>query len=54
MRTKELINYSIFADGWLLYQDFDKVEINKVVKELREEGFEGEIQIVKEIIKWKI
>mgnify|MGYP003125831187 FL=1 len=51
MRTKELINYSIFADGELLYEDSDKIEINKVVKELREEGFEGEVQIVKEIIK---
>ena len=51
MRTKELIRYTILADGWSLYEDEDKVEINKVVKELREEGFEGEVQIVKEIIK---
>ena len=28
-----------------------KPELVKVVKELREEGFEGEVQIVKEIIK---
>lgn len=51
MRIKELINYSIFADGELIFEDFDKIEINKVVRELRKEGFEGVVQIVKEIIK---
>ena len=47
----QLIIYTILADDYPVYEDEDKREVNKVAKELRAEGFEGEIEIKKEVLK---
>ena len=51
MRNVQLIIYTILADDYPIYEGEDKREVNKVAKELREEGFEGEIEVMKEVLK---
>lgn len=45
-----MIWYTILCDNENVYEDEDKREINKVVKELKDNGFNGEIKILEEKI----
>ena len=46
------IIYTILADNYEVYEDIDKREINKVVRELKNDGYNGKIEVLKEVLRW--
>ena len=46
------IIYTILADNYEVYEDIDKKEINKVVRELKNDGYNGKIEVLKEVLRW--
>lgn len=46
------IIYTILADNYEVYEDMDKREINKVVKQLKNDGYNGKIKVLKEVLRW--
>ena len=45
------IIYTILADNYEVYEDIDKREINKVVRELKNDGYNGKIEVLKEVLR---